>query len=148
MTHYTEDQLTMKKFRNWITFAVVLAMVLSLAVGVSANTRSTSAGIYGTLRASCYQSSSVNLLDTTASVDKNPDRAYFVVTVKFSSDLGPGDPSSVQSARSVKSFNPSFAIYFNIETAPNYAFVCQEIRGGTSTDSAGYACYTQTDISI
>ena len=70
----------MKKFRNWVTFAVVLAMVLSLAVGVSANTRSTSAGIYGTLRASCYQSSSVNLLDTTASVDKNPDSAYFVVT--------------------------------------------------------------------
>ena len=127
---------------------MVLAMVLSLAVGVSANTRSTSAGIYGTLRASCYQSSSVNLLDTTASVDKNPDSAYFVVTVRFSSDLGLGDPTSAQSAKSAKSFNPSFAIYFNIETAPNYAFVCQEIRGGTSTGSKGYACYTQTDISI
>ena len=148
MTHYKDDPFTRKKFRNWVTFAVVLAMVLSLAVGVSANTRSTSAGIYGTLRASCYQSSSVNLLDTTASVDKNPDSAYFVVTVRFSSDLGLGDPTSAQSAKSAKSFNPSFAIYFNIETAPNYAFVCQEIRGGTSTDSAGYACYTQTDISI
>ena len=137
----------MKKFRNWITFAVVLAMVLSLAVGVSATSSSKSAGIYGTLRASCYQSSSVNLLDTTASVDKNPDRAYFVVTVRFSSDLGLGDPITAQSAVSAKSFNPSFAIYFNIETAPNYAFVCQEIRGGTS-GSPGYLVYTQAPISI
>ena len=122
-------------------------MVLSLAVGVSATSGSKSAGIYGMMRGSSYQSASVNLLTTTASVDKNPDSAYFVVTVRFSSDLGLGDPTTAQSAVSAKSFNPSFAIYFNIETAPNYVFVRHEIRGGTS-GSPGYLVYTQAPISI
>ena len=82
MTHYTEDQLTMKKFRNWITFAVVLAMVLSLTVGVSATT-SKPAGIYVLVHGTSSQSdSNINLVATTNWVDKNPDSAYFEVTPK------------------------------------------------------------------
>lgn len=137
----------MKKFRNWVTFAVVLAMVLSLAVGVSATSSSKSAGIYGMMRGSSYQSASVNLLTTTASVEKNPDSAYFLITATFSGDVGSNWTTSSQSATGVKQYNPSFPIYFNIETSPNYVFVCHEIRGGTS-GSPGYLVYTQAPISI
>lgn len=138
----------MKKFRNWVTFAVVLAMVLSLAVGVSATSGSKSAGIYGMMRASSYQSESKNLLITNASVQKNEDNAYFVTTVKLTNSDGTYPPStSYSSSRGATSFNPSVPIYFNIETSPTYAFVCHEIRGGTSGGPA-YLIYTETSISV
>lgn len=138
----------MKKFRNWITFAVVLAMVLSLAVGVSANTRSKPAGIYGTIRGSSYQSTSnINLLNTTTNVDKNEDDAYFAIYVEFTNLSGVTSRETRSSGRGATSFNPSFAIYFTIDTVPSYAFVSHDIRGGTVAPS-GYSCYTEAPISI
>ena len=138
----------MKKFRNWVTFAVVLAMVLSLAVGVSANTRSKPAGIYGTIRGSSYQSTSnINLLNTTTNVDKNEDDAYFAIYVEFTNLSGVTSRETRSSGRGATSFNPSFAIYFTIDTVPSYAFVSHDIRGGTAAPS-GYSCYTEAPISI
>ena len=138
----------MKKFRNWITFAVVLAMVLSLAVGVSANTRSKPAGIYGTIRGSSYQSTSnINLLNTTTNVDKNEDDAYFAIYVEFTNLSGVTSRETRSSGRGATSSNPSFAIYFTIDTVPSYAFVSHDIRGGTAAPS-GYSCYTEAPISI
>ena len=138
----------MKKFRNWITFAVVLAMVLSLSVGVSANTRSKSAGMYGTIRGSSYQSTSnINLLDTTTSVTQNTDSAYFVIYVEFTNPSRVTSQETRSSGKGATSFNPSFAIYFTIDTVPNYAFVSHDIRGGTVAPS-GYSCYTEAPISI
>ena len=138
----------MKKFRNWVTFAVVLAMVLSLAVGVSANTRSKPAGIYGTIRGSSYQSTSnINLLNTTTNVDKNEDDAYFAIYVEFTNLSGVTSRETRSSGRGATSFNPSFAIYFTIDTVPSYAFVSHDIRGGTVAPS-GYSCYTEAPISI
>ena len=135
----------MKKFRNWVTFAVVLAMVLSLAVGVSASSTSTSAGIYGTLWGWCGQSSSKNFLNTSSSVRQNTDSARFVTTVQFSNSLGLGEPVAESSSRGVTSFTPSFVIYINIETAPSYAYVSHDINSGTQAPS-GYSCYTETEI--
>ena len=138
----------MKKFRNWVTFAVVLAMVLSLAVGVSANTRSKPAGMYGTIRGSSYQSTSnINLLNTTTNVDKNEDDAYFAIYVEFTNLSGVTSRETRSSGRGATSFNPSFAIYFTIDTVPSYAFVSHDIRGGTVAPS-GYSCYTEAPISI
>ena len=138
----------MKKFRNWVTFAVVLAMVLSLAIGVSANTRSKPAGIYGTIRGSSYQSTSnINLLNTTTNVDKNEDDAYFAIYVEFTNLSGVTSRETRSSGRGATSFNPSFAIYFTIDTVPSYAFVSHDIRGGTVAPS-GYSCYTEAPISI
>ena len=138
----------MKKFRNWVTFAVVLAMVLSLAVGVSANTRSKPAGIYGTIRGSSYQSTSnINLLNTTTNVDKNEDDAYFAIYVEFTNLSGVTSRETRSSGRGATSFNPSFAIYFTIDTVPSYAFVSHDIRGGTVAPS-GYSCYTEAPVSI
>ena len=138
----------MKKFRNWVMFAVVLAMVLSLAVGVSANTRSKPAGIYGTIRGSSYQSTSnINLLNTTTNVDKNEDDAYFAIYVEFTNLSGVTSRETRSSGRGATSFNPSFAIYFTIDTVPSYAFVSHDIRGGTVAPS-GYSCYTEAPISI
>ena len=138
----------MKKFRNWVTFAVVLAMVLSLSVGVSANTRSKPAGIYGTIRGSSYQSTSnINLLNTTTNVDKNEDDAYFAIYVEFTNLSGVTSRETRSSGRGATSFNPSFAIYFTIDTVPSYAFVSHDIRGGTAAPS-GYSCYTEAPISI
>ena len=51
------------------------------------------------------------------------------------------------SGRGATSFNPSFAIYFTIDTVPSYAFVSHDIRGGTVAPS-GYSCYTEAPISI
>ena len=138
----------MKKFRNWITFAVVLAMVLSLAVGVSANTRSKPAGIYGTIRGSSYQSTSnINLLNTTTNVDKNEDDAYFAIYVEFTNLSGVTSNETRTSYEGATSFNPSFAIYFTIDTVPSYAFVSHDIHGGSVAPS-GYSCYTEAPISI
>ena len=79
----------MKKFRNWVTFAVVLAMVLSLAVGVSATT-SKPAGIYGLVHGTSSQSdSNVNLVATTNWVDKDPDSAYFKISGEYTTALPP-----------------------------------------------------------
>ena len=123
-------------------------MVLSLAVGVSANTRSKPAGIYGTIRGSSYQSTSnINLLNTTTNVDKNEDDAYFAIYVEFTNLSGVTSRETRSSGRGATSFNPSFAIYFTIDTVPSYAFVSHDIRGGTAAPS-GYSCYTEAPISI
>ena len=135
----------MKKFRNWVTFAVVLAMVLSLAVGVSATSTSISAGIYGTLWGWCGQSSSKNFLNTSSSVQQNTDSARFVTTVRFSNSTGLYDPISEISSRGATSFKPAFTIYINIETGPSYAYVSHDINSGTQSPT-GYACYTETKI--
>ena len=135
----------MKKFRNWVTFAVALAMVLSLAVGVSASNTSTSAGIYGTLWGWCGQSSSKNFLNTSSSVTQNPDKARFTITTVFSNSLGNYAPETKTSSRGATSFNPTFAIYINIETGPSYAYVSHDLNSGTQSPT-GYACYTETKI--
>ena len=135
----------MKKFRNWVTFAVVLAMVLSLAVGVSATSSSASAGIYGTLWARCSQSSSKNFLETYTSITRNPDKARFTITTVFSNSLGNYDPETKTSSRGATSFNPTFTIYINIETGPSYAYVSHDLNSGTQSPT-GYACYTETKI--
>ena len=74
----------MKKFRNWITFAVVLAMVLSLAVGVSANSTSVTSPYYGTISGTSYQNStSPATFYTSSRMSKNPDSARFVIDVDY-----------------------------------------------------------------
>ena len=72
---------------------------------------------------------------------------YFIITATFSGDVGSNWTTSSKSATGVKQYNPSFPIYFNIETSPNYVFVRHEIRGGTS-GSLDYLVYTQAPISI
>ena len=89
----------MKKFRNWVMFAVVLAMVLSLTVGVSATT-SKPAGIYGLVHGTSSQSdSNVNLVATTNWVDKNPDSAYFKISGEYTNGITSISTSSSTSAR-------------------------------------------------
>ena len=143
MTHYKEDQLTRKKFRKWITFAVVLAMVLSLTIGVSAASSSKSAGIYIRIYGTSSQgTSNPNLVVTTNSVTKNPDSAYFYVAGEYTNGIEYLSDSSGTSSRGVCSFNFSLPIYFNIEGAPTYYYVAHCIQGGTSSER-GY--YTQTE---
>ena len=111
MTHYTEDQLTMKKFRNWITFAVVLAMVLSLAVGVSANSSSVMDGHYGTISGTSYQNStSPATLYTSSRMSKNPDSARFVIKVEYNDGENYLTALSQNSSRGITSFTYTFPI--------------------------------------
>ena len=100
----------MKKFRNWVTFAVVLAMVLSLAVGVSATT-SKPAGIYGLVHGTSSQSdSNVNLVATTNWVDKNPDSAYFKISGEYTNGITSISTSSSTSARGLRSYSVSLPV--------------------------------------
>ena len=131
----------MKKFRNWVTFAVVLAMVLSLAVGVSASSKP--AGIYIRIYGTSSQSSSNNnLVSTTSRVEKNPDSAYFYVAGEYVNGVISISKSSSTGGYGQRSYSVSLPIYFSIEATPTYYYVAHCIQGGTSGDD-GY--YTQTE---
>ena len=132
----------MKKFRNWVMFAVVLAMVLSLAVGVSAPT-SKPAGIYGLVHGTSSQSdSNVNLVATTNWVDKNPDSAYFKISGEYTNGITSISTSSSTSARGLRSYSVSLPVHFTIEATPTYYYVSHCIQGGTQAKT-GYATYTE-----
>ena len=138
----------MKKFRNWVTFAVVLAMVLSLTIGVSATSSSKSTLYYGTLSGWCAQSTSnINLVNTTTSVTRNVDHAYLAVTADFSNGDKITTSDFRKSSTGALSYNPSFPIYITIDSTPVYVFVAHEVRGGTDGHD-GFVCHTQAPISI
>lgn len=147
MTHYTEDQLTMKKFRNWITFAVVLAMVLSLAVGVSATSSSRRNPNYGTISGTSSQnSSSPATLYTSSSMSKNPDSARFVISVDYNDGISNLTSLSQASAHGITSFTYTFPIYFTFDAIPNMAYVSHSVQNGTTYD--GDYCYTSARLYI
>ena len=136
----------MKKFRNWITFAVVLAMVLSLAVGVSATSKP--AGIYVLVHGTSSQSSSnINLVDTTSWVDKNPDSAYFKISGEYTNGIISISTSSSTSARVLRTYSASLPVQFTIEATPTYYYVSHCIQGGTQAKT-GYATYTEGTLRL
>ena len=103
----------MKKFRNWVTFAVALAMVLSLAVGVSATSSSVTSPYYGTVSGTSSQnSSSPATLYTSSSMSKNPDSARFVISVDYNDGISNLTSLSQASAHGITSFTYTFPIYF------------------------------------
>ena len=146
MTHYKEDPFTRKKFRNWVTFAVVLAMVLSLAVGVSATSKP--AGIYVLVHGTSSQSSSnINLVDTTSWVDKNPDSAFFQISGEYTNGIISISTSSSTSARGLRTYSASLPVQFTIEATPTYYYVSHCIQGGTQAKT-GYATYTEGTLRL
>ena len=147
MTHYKEDPFT-RKNRNWVTFAVVLAMVLSLAVGVSAASSSKSAGIYGLVHGTSSQSdSNIYLVATTNWVDKNPDSAFFQISGKYTNGIISISNSSDTGARGLRSFSTSLPVQFTIEATPTYYYVSHCIQGGTQAKT-GYATYTEGTLRL
>ena len=147
MTHYKEDQLTRKKFRKWITFAVVLAMVLSLAVGVSANSSSVMDGHYGTISGTSYQNStSPATLYTSSRMSKNPDSARFVIKVEYNDGENYLTALSQNSSRGITSFTYTFPIYFTFDAIPNMAYVSHCVQDGTKY--ASKATYTSAPLTI
>ena len=147
MTHYKEDQLTRKKFRNWVTFAVVLAMVLSLAVGVSATSSSVMDGHYGTISGTSYQNSTLPAtLYTSSRMSKNPDSARFVIKVEYNDGENYLTALSQNSSRGITSFTYTFPIYFTFDAIPNMAYVSHSVQNGTTYDG-GY-CYTSARLYI
>ena len=146
MTHYKEDPFTRKKFRNWVTFAVVLAMVLSLTVGVSATSKP--AGIYVLVHGTSSQSSSnINLVDTTSWVDKNPDSAFFQISGEYTNGIISISTSSSTSARGLRTYSASLPVQFTIEATPTYYYVSHCIQGGTQAKT-GYATYTEGTLRL
>ena len=146
MTHYKEDPFTRKKIRNWITFAVVLAMALSLAVGVSASSKP--AGIYGLVHGTSSQSdSNINLVATTNWVDKNPDSAYFKISGEYTNGITSISTSSSTSARGLRTYSASLPVQFTIEATPTYYYVSHCIQGGTQAKT-GYATYTEGKLRL
>ena len=147
MTHYKEDQLTRKKFRKWITFAVVLAMVLSLSVGVSANSSSVMDGHYGTISGTSYQNStSPATLYTSSRMSKNPDSARFVIKVEYNDGENYLTALSQNSSRGITSFTYTFPIYFTFDAIPNMAYVSHCVQDGTKY--ASKATYTSAPLTI
>ena len=137
----------MKKFRNWVTFAVVLAMVLSLAVGVSATSSSSMSPHYGTISGTSYQSSSSPaLLYTYTKVSKNPDRAYFEISVDYRDGFKSLTTDYSDSGTGVLNYTRNFAIYFTFDAIPNMAYVSHSMQGGTEHPSVG--CYTSAELTI
>ena len=112
----------MKKFRNWVTFAVVLAMVLSLAIGVSATSSSSMNPNYGTISGTSSQnSSSPATLYTSSSMSKNPDSARFVISVDYNDGANYLTSLSQSSAHGITTFTYTFPIYFTFDAIPNMA---------------------------
>ena len=147
MTHYKEDPFTRKKFRNWVTFAVVLAMVLSLAVGVSANSSSSMNPNYGTISGTSSQnSSSPATLYTSSSMSKNPDSARFVIKVEYNDGENYLTALSQNSSRGITSFTYTFPIYFTFDAIPNMAYVSHCVQDGTKY--ASKATYTSAPLTI
>ena len=147
MTHYKEDQLTRKKFRKWITFAVVLAMVLSLTIGVSANSSSVMDGHYGTISGTSYQNStSPATLYTSSRMSKNPDSARFVIKVEYNDGENYLTALSQNSSRGIASFTYTFPIYFTFDAIPNMAYVSHCVQDGTKY--ASKATYTSAPLTI
>ena len=147
MTHYKEDQLTSRRFRNWVTFAVVLAMVLSLAIGVSATTSSVMDGHYGTISGTSYQNStSPATLYTSSSMSKNPDSARFVIKVEYNDGENYLTALSQNSSRGITSFTYTFPIYFTFDAIPNMAYVSHCVQDGTKY--ASKATYTSAPLTI
>ena len=137
----------MKKFRNWITFAVVLAMVLSLAVGVSATSSSRRNPNYGTISGTSSQnSSSPATLYTSSSMSKNPDSARFVISVDYNDGISNLTSLSQASAHGITSFTYTFPIYFTFDAIPNMAYVSHSVQNGTTYD--GDYCYTSARLYI
>ena len=137
----------MKKFRNWITFAVVLAMVLSLAVGVSATSSSVTSPYYGTVSGTSSQnSSSPATLYTSSSMSKNPDSARFVISVDYNDGISNLTSLSQASAHGITSFTYTFPIYFTFDAIPNMAYVSHSVQNGTSYN--GVYCYTSARLYI
>ena len=137
----------MKKFRNWITFAVVLAMVLSLAVGVSATSSSVTSPYYGTVSGTSSQnSSSPATLYTSSSMSKNPDSARFVISVDYNDGISNLTSLSQASAHGITSFTYTFPIYFAFDAIPNMAYVSHSVQNGTSYN--GVYCYTSARLYI
>ena len=147
MTHYKEDQLTRKKFRKWITFAVVLAMVLSLTIGVSANSSSVMDGHYGTISGTSYQNStSPATFYTSSRMSKNPDSARFVIKVEYNDGENYLTALSQNSSRGITSFTYTFPIYFTFDAIPNMAYVSHCVQDGTKY--ASKATYTSAPLTI
>ena len=137
----------MKKFRNWITFAVVLAMVLSLAVGVSATSSSVTSPYYGTVSGTSSQnSSSPATLYTSSSMSKNPDSARFVISVDYNDGISNLTSLSQASAHGITSFTYTFPIYYTFDAIPNMAYVSHSVQNGTSYN--GVYCYTSARLYI
>ena len=137
----------MKKFRNWVTFAVVLAMVLSLAVGVSATSSSVTSPYYGTVSGTSSQnSSSPATLYTSSSMSKNPDSARFVISVDYNDGISNLTSLSQASAHGITSFTYTFPIYFTFDAIPNMAYVSHSVQNGTSYN--GVYCYTSARLYI
>ena len=137
----------MKKFRNWVTFAVVLAMVLSLAVGVSATSSSRRNPNYGTISGTSSQnSSSPATLYTSSSMSKNPDSARFVISVDYNDGANYLTSLSQASAHGITTFTYTFPIYFTFDAIPNMAYVSHSVQNGTTYDG-GY-CYTSARLYI
>ena len=147
MTHYKEDPFTRKKFRNWITFAVVLAMVLSLAIGVSATSSSVMDGHYGSISGTSYQNStSPATLYTSSRMSKNPDSARFVIKVEYNDGENYLTALSQNSSRGITSFTYTFPIYFTFDAIPNMAYVSHCVQDGTKY--ASKATYTSAPLTI
>ena len=137
----------MKKFRNWVTFAVVLAMVLSLAVGVSATSSSVTSPYYGTVSGTSSQnSSSPATLYTSSSMSKNPDSARFVISVDYNDGISNLTSLSQASAHGITSFTYTFPIYFTFDAIPNMAYVSHCVQDGTKY--ASKATYTSAPLTI
>ena len=137
----------MKKFRNWVTFAVALAMVLSLAVGVSATSSSVMDGHYGSISGTSYQNStSPATLYTSSRMSKNPDSARFVISVDYNDGISNLTSLSQASAHGITSFTYTFPIYFTFDAIPNMAYVSHSVQNGTSYN--GVYCYTSARLYI
>lgn len=137
----------MTKFRNWVTFAVVLAMVLSLAVGVSATSSSRRNPNYGTISGTSSQnSSSPATLYTSSSMSKNPDSARFVISVDYNDGTSYPTSLSQASAHGITSFTYTFPIYYTFDAIPNMAYVSHSVQNGTTYD--GDYCYTSARLYI
>ena len=142
-----DDQLSMKKFRNWVTFAVVLAMVLSLAIGVSATSSSSMNPNYGTISGTSSQnSSSPATLYTSSSMSKNPDSARFVISVDYNDGANYLTSLSQSSAHGITTFTYTFPIYFTFDAIPNMAYVSHCVQDGTKY--ASKATYTSAPLTI
>ena len=137
----------MKKFRNWVTFAVALAMVLSLAVGVSATSSSVMDGHYGSISGTSYQNStSPATLYTSSRMSKNPDSARFVIKVEYNDGERHLTALSQNSSRGITSFTYTFPIYFTFDALPNMAYITHCVQDGTQFESN--VCYTSAPLTI
>ncbi len=118
----------MKSTRRILCLIMVIAVCMTMAI--TAFAASASAGSYGTISGSCYQSA--GYLPTSTTITTNPDSATLRITVRTTTSSNTQVAStSMTSAAGATSFSYTYPIVYHPDAIPSKASCTHYVVGST-----------------